>query len=103
MALEALGHGLQLGAAPVAGLAAKRPGEIFVIGTDDEGARAALGTHQLAGGLEIAHQADVGAGEVVDEPIIAVVGRAAARAAAAISGQPLAARADLQPVPQHGR
>ena len=82
LAAKALGHLLQLVARPLTLLAAKGAGRVFVVGADDELASATFGTDQLALVLEFRDQADMGAGEMVHEHIIAEVDRAASIATA---------------------
>src|SRR5262245_19580509 len=66
-AAQALGNVYQLRACPVALQAAGRAGQILVIGPRDQPAGPALGTDHLLLTQEGLNQADVSAGEVMDE------------------------------------
>ena len=101
-ATQTLPYLLQLGRAPVAIAALVRPVQVLVIGADDELAGAALGTDQLAVRFEFAERADVGAGEMMDEPLLAEMARSAVGAAAAKGRQAAALGTELHAVPDDG-
>jgi hypothetical protein len=82
MAAKTLGHLLQLVIGPLTVLTAIGARHVFIVGANDELAAAALGTNQLAPVLELGDQADMGAGEMVHEPIIGDVDRTAGVTAA---------------------
>ena len=95
MAVEALGDLLELGAGPLAILAAKGSRQVFVIDPDHEPARAAFGANQLPALLEFRDQTDMGTGEMVNESIIGQARRTTGAAGAPERGQSLTARTQL--------
>jgi hypothetical protein len=75
-AFQALGDALQLRAAPGAVEATKRAVQKLEVGPDDQVPGAALGALERALVLEVGGKADVGAGEVMDQPLAGDASRA---------------------------
>jgi hypothetical protein len=103
VAAQALGDLLEFERRAPAGAAAERSGGIFVIGTYHQVAGLALRANQRPAALKIGDRSHVGACKMVDQLLLAEQDAAARRAATAEARQPMAARAKLNPVPDHRR
>ena len=86
----------------IAVLAAIRARHVFIIRADNHaGACGIWGKQLVIAVLELVDKADMGAGEMVNKPIVRQPRRAARSAAAAKRGQALAAWTKLHAVPKH--